>query len=181
MFKNRELWRFINTFAPWFSALGTFTAVVVSLYLARRGDRLRLRLRCGIRIRIPMGAAPGPKSRFVNLEVINVGRRPARIANLYWKTGVLRRKTYVWLAPYGDRVGITLADGEEANYWGELREFDRNFDDVARADVNTWLRSFSLRVAVTTSTGQHFTSRVEGELRRHFLERARVTQGEREE
>jgi len=27
------MWELINTFAPWFSAIGTISAVVVSLYL----------------------------------------------------------------------------------------------------------------------------------------------------
>jgi len=31
---NRETWQFINTFAPWFSALGTIFAVIISLRLA---------------------------------------------------------------------------------------------------------------------------------------------------
>jgi len=33
-----ETWKFINTFAPWFSAIGTILAVVTSLYSAGQAD-----------------------------------------------------------------------------------------------------------------------------------------------
>jgi hypothetical protein len=46
---DQETWRFINTFAPWLSAIGTLTAVAVSLYLARRSDRQKLEVRVGLR------------------------------------------------------------------------------------------------------------------------------------
>jgi hypothetical protein len=39
---DRETWKFLNTFAGWVSAAATFTAVVTSLYLARRSDRVVL-------------------------------------------------------------------------------------------------------------------------------------------
>jgi ABC-type Fe3+ transport system permease subunit len=44
-----ETWRFINTFADWLAALGTVGAVVVALYLARKGNRIELEVRAGLR------------------------------------------------------------------------------------------------------------------------------------
>jgi hypothetical protein len=122
-----------------------------------------------------MGDPPGPKPRFVNLEVTNVGRRAARITNLYWKTGIFRRKTYIWMAPDGDRVGKTLSDGDEANFRVRIEPFDENFDDVARSDADSWVKSFFVRACVMTSTGRRFEARVEPALRRHLVERARST------
>jgi hypothetical protein len=41
-FFDRETWTFVNSFAPWLSAIGTLAAVITSLYLAT-ADRTRLR------------------------------------------------------------------------------------------------------------------------------------------
>jgi hypothetical protein len=46
---DRETWRFINTFAPWLSAVGTLVAVAVSLYLARKSNRIELEVSAGLR------------------------------------------------------------------------------------------------------------------------------------
>lgn len=55
-----EFWKFINTFAPWLSALGTIAAVVVSLYLARRDKSIRLEVSAGHRLL----ATPGVKGPY---------------------------------------------------------------------------------------------------------------------
>lgn len=95
---DRELWTFINSFANWPSAIGTVAAVATALYLARRADRIRMRVRCGIRIVISQGKAD-PHPEYVNLEVTNVGRRAATISNLWWTARLFRKKQMVWIAP----------------------------------------------------------------------------------
>lgn len=45
-------WKFINTFAPWFSAIGTFLAVVVSLYLAHASRRQKMKASASIMLMI---------------------------------------------------------------------------------------------------------------------------------
>src|SRR5207248_1576250 len=110
---DRQLWTFINSFAPWASALASSSAVVTALYLARRGDRIRLRVRCGIRVVIHQEAPPGPRAEYVNLEVTNVGRRTATIQTLFWTAGFFRKKQMVWIPPknvYSKPVPVTLAD-----------------------------------------------------------------------
>jgi hypothetical protein len=41
---DTETWKFINTFAPWVSAIGTIAAVITSLYLAIRDYKIRLKV-----------------------------------------------------------------------------------------------------------------------------------------
>jgi hypothetical protein len=61
---DQDTWRFINTFAPWAAALGTFGAVLVSLYLARKSNWIELEVRAGIRKIGFIGGMPitGPAS-----------------------------------------------------------------------------------------------------------------------
>src|SRR6266404_2354218 len=170
---DRQLWTFINSFAPWASALASSAAVVTALYLARRGDRIRLRVRCGIRVIIQQGAQAGSGLEYVNLEVTNVGRRTATIQTLFWTARFFRKKQMVWIAPknaFSKPVPVTLADGETANWMATIKEFDENFADVARDDAGTRLGAFSVRAGVLTTTGARFGARIEKGLRRHFRE-----------
>lgn len=42
---DKDTWRFINTFSGWFSAIGTLTAVLATIYFARRDKRIHLTVR----------------------------------------------------------------------------------------------------------------------------------------
>jgi hypothetical protein len=84
-------WTFINTFAGWLSAVGTLLAVVVSLYLAMRDFRIRLRVNVGIR-KLFVGAGTHnveDAPDFIIISVANVGRRPAKVTGLFWKKPVV--------------------------------------------------------------------------------------------
>ncbi len=80
---DQELWSFINSFAPWLSAVGTIAAVITSLYLARKDARINLKVSAGVRMLFVEGKGPGGGSRFVSLDVTNAGRRVATINSLY--------------------------------------------------------------------------------------------------
>lgn len=47
-----DYWKFVNSFAPWLSAIGTLSAVIVAIYLARRDKFVRLKCAAGIRMLI---------------------------------------------------------------------------------------------------------------------------------
>jgi len=96
---DRETLKFINTFAPWLSALGTFAAVTVSLYLARRSDRISLKLSLGIRMLAIQGGGPGHGTRFVFLSVTNMGRRSASLTSPFFKPLPWSKVCYFWMNP----------------------------------------------------------------------------------
>jgi P pilus assembly chaperone PapD len=43
-----ECWKFINSFAPWFSAFGTLLAVAVSLYIALSSRKISIAISSGV-------------------------------------------------------------------------------------------------------------------------------------
>lgn len=85
-----ETWKFINTFAPWFSALGSISAVIVALYMARRDKKVRLEVSIGHRLILGQGVNNQPPN-FVMITITNIGHREAQISNLTWRTGIFRR------------------------------------------------------------------------------------------
>ena len=85
-----EYWKFINTFAPWFSAFGTVTAVIVSLYLAKSEKPIKLRLLADIRI---LTEENNPK--YLMIEAINIGSRVANITWIGWEIGLFKKLSFI--------------------------------------------------------------------------------------
>lgn len=176
---SQELWRFINSFAPWLAAVGTIAAVITSLYLARKDFRIDIRLRAGVRTLAVMGDGPGHGTEWVSLFVTNAGRRVATVSQLYWKTGVFRKQMYVWIAPrnpYSSTVPVKLSDGEQATYMLPIREFEKNMHLRAKDAVSglaSRLKVHFIRVGVCTSTGEGFEARIEKSLRDLFVRMAK--------
>jgi len=88
---NKETWQFINTFAPWLSAIGTFAAVLVSLYLARQASMLNLNITAGHRVILTPGKK-GPYPEFISISIINTGNRDLQITDIGWKVGFFKKK-----------------------------------------------------------------------------------------
>lgn len=184
---DQETWRFINTFAPWLSALGTICAVVMSLYLARKGNRIELDVHAGIRIegrirgsgqvalfRVGVeidGHETAP--HLVWVSITNIGRRSATITHLFlrpacfWKRGIL-------LTPspsgslYSTDFPTTLDDGKSADYGWLVSEFlPTQVAEKFRTEFKGFRGAIKLRllrVCVGTSTGDVFRCNPEKEL-----------------
>src|SRR5262245_59031212 len=109
---------FINTFAPWFSALASFAAVLTALHLARRGDRINLRITSTFLDGKTYGMRTG---LIATIDVTNVGRRPATVTDFVFRTGFLWRRSHPWDGTWA--VGTTravpakLEDGDSLFYW----------------------------------------------------------------
>jgi len=165
-------WLFINTFAGWLSALGTLLAVVISLYLAFRDYRVRLRVKVGLR-KILVGTGTHivkDAPDFIVIAVTNLGRRPAKVTGLFWKN-LLRPRRWAHQLPgdqFSAQIPAQLSDGDEADFTISLAQFETN--DAAAFEQNCLPRPRSLtarflRMQVRTSTGKTFSAPVEKELR----------------
>ena len=174
---DREFWRFINTFAPWGSALASTAAVVTALYLARRGDRIRLKVAAGVRIIFMMGPGGPPPEHYATIEVTNVGRRTVTITGLYFRDpSPFTRREFTWIpAPNPLSTGAlpqTLADGESRRWVTPIATFTHGFDDHFRG-VRGWLRASRFRGGVATTAGGRFESEIDRTLRQALRRSAR--------
>lgn len=167
----KDTWQFVNTFAPWLSAFGTFAAVITALYLARRADKIRLQLRVGMRTMAVRGGQGDHGKEFVWVSITNLGRRKAHITHMFWKPVPWRKSGLVWIAPenqYSSKFPTIIDDGESANYVLPVEEFRERFRDRAQdlfAGFGGGIRARTLRFCVSTSTGDTFYQRPEAELR----------------
>jgi len=166
----------LNTFAAWLAALATTAAVVTSLYLARKGERIRLELSVGV-WRIAGG--PDHGRDFVLVTVTNLARRQAMLSHLYWKFQPWKRGAVVWIAPqnaYSSPFPTSLSDGQSATYAFPMEEFERSFSAYAKAafsDQFGWLKLRFARFYVRTSTGHAFKAKFRKELRDTLARMAR--------
>lgn len=172
---DRETWRFVNTFAAWFSALATTASVIIALYLARRGSRIKLRIGCDIYRVVGQGQAVGTGRGYLQIRATNVGFRDATIQGAMWRTGFFRRRKYVQIPPANPlsaRLPARLSYGDEACFLfplDELRAQDDPVGDAVRASRSPRLAVRWVRAGVYTTTGEEHIAAVGKNVREEIL------------
>ncbi|SMN17354.1 hypothetical protein CRYPA_1465 [uncultured Candidatus Thioglobus sp.] len=170
-----EFWKFVNSFAPWLSAIGSLSAVFLALYLSRQDKRVRLDVSVGHRLIITPGE-PGPHPECLAIKIVNVGHREAQISNLTWKTGIFKKSYAVQMTTrdlLSSPMPHRIKDGEEANYFIEL---DRNNDWINKF-IKDFLPNFPslrlwfIRFRVHTSIGKNFSTKLESSLKKLCLDK----------
>ena len=84
-----QIW---NALGTWIAGIATFAAVVVSLYLARRSERVHLKAHAGVRLLLRGDGTPAEKN--VEIGVTNLGDRPVTIESVGWAIGKGKKRRY---------------------------------------------------------------------------------------
>jgi hypothetical protein len=174
---DRETWRFINTFAPWFSALGTLTAVIVSLYLARRAAKLDVRVNLSVVSLFSQGQNLSGVPPYFNITVVNHGRE-AVIKGIGWRQRWPTR--HVWSQippndPLSTKLPARLEFGDTATLLFPTTTFNADAKPIlehVKLSRFPKLTVRLLRAGVYASTGEEFLVRFDKHIRRFILERA---------
>ncbi len=168
-----DTWRFINSFAPWLSALGTMAAVITSLYFARKDKRVRLEVSAGHRIIISQGASK-PFPEVLNIRIVNIGHRDVQLTNIGWKVGIFKKRFSVQTT-IQDRISsqlpIRLKDGEEANYYIPFNTEPTRWAESFRKMLHPFpkLQVRFIKIIAHTSIGKKFESSIEKSLSKQLL------------
>jgi hypothetical protein len=170
---DKDAWRFINTFAPWLSAVGTISAVIVSLYLATKNRRIYLKVSASLQTIVQTGM---PSRDYATISVINFGGREATITAIGWRVGVFR-KTLLFQMPgapvYSTTLPARLRDGETANFFMPIAAEPGSADwlPMIREHLGKHPRwsVFTLKAEVFTSVGKVFRVRIDSNLRRLLI------------
>ena len=171
-------WNFINSFSGWLSGLGTLLAVIVSLWLARRDSRVRLKVHVGIRkvlVERKVYERLAEEPDFLFIAVTNVGRRVATVTGLLWKNRLVRGRWVFQMpgeAPLSAQFPAQLHDGDEAHFavpLAGLASVNGPTDFKPLIPRPRMLTVQFLRMLVRTSTGEFVSAPLEKELRKWFL------------
>jgi len=159
------------------SAIGTFVAVAVALYLSRLEHGVRVRVIAGLRTFIVPGAKDHPEC--VSAWATNIGRRDVTVTGFYFRMPLQARlpgqRTHAYWAqpanPLTTDLPARLVDGAEARMVSTLKEFEQNVSTIAgSARVFRSWRLRRLRVGVYLSTGLRAETRIERSLGDRFVE-----------
>lgn len=109
-----NVWNVVGT---WLAGIATFSAVLVSLHLARRSERIRIKVTAGIR---QVFAGDGsPAEDHVQICVVNHGDRVVIVNSVGWKIG-LRKNARFCIQPVSGQwtqdYPRQLAHGETATF-----------------------------------------------------------------
>jgi hypothetical protein len=89
---DKEHWDFLNSFANWVSAVGTVSAVVVSLWISLRQGRVALAVDAGtMDYTQSIEGQQISTSSYVAVRVFNEGQAPAQVTGIGWAYGERRR------------------------------------------------------------------------------------------
>lgn len=146
----------LGVIGTWVAGVATFAAVCVSLYLARRGERVQLKVVAGLRTIVGGGTVP---EECLAIEVTNLGGRPVTVNSVGWAAGRRKKRVYCmqllsnrWSAQYP----IELPHGKSANFMLLTRDSPHWLTSYA----NVWLKDIpetelcTLVAQVHTSVGQ---------------------------
>jgi hypothetical protein len=177
---DQDRWNFINSFAPWLSAVGTLAAVFMSLYLAF-ADRTKLRIRTfRSKYSVDLKMVPLAEGRhlvltnaeefFITFIVTNSrGGGATFVESLYWRINDEKIEQRLDLKRYGSH----LDDPSAPSIPGLIREiparisfYSVEFEEVQLPHLKRLLLESKrpVRVGVRTSTGKEFESRVDESL-----------------
>ena len=158
-----QLWMVVGT---WVAGLATFAAVMTSLYLAKRPEKVRLKIFVGIR-QIIRGDG-SPREDHVCFDVTNVGERPVIVTTVGWVVGKRKKRRYCvqpLLGSLSQQCPVELTHGKKAMLMFSLTEapnwvsdFKKFLDDTSDQSLKT------LRAQIFTSVGQTFEIKPESPL-----------------
>ena len=109
-----QLW---NVIGAWFAGVATFAAVLVSLWLARRGERVDLAVRVGLRSIFAGDGSPPAKA--LSFDVTNRGARPVTVVSIGWVVGKGKARKYCMQTTSGPHTAnypLELQHGKSANF-----------------------------------------------------------------
>lgn len=175
---KQETLQILNTIGTWLASIGTLSAVIVSLYLARRESTTKIKVSAGHRILVTPGQRAQPD--YCIIRIVNVGFRPAKITAVGWKVGFFKKK-YGIQTVHGNilssQLPAKLEHGDEAAYFIDfvgdgtypnwIDEFPKDF-----LGKKPKLKSLSIKVQAFTSVGKTFEEKIEKGLRQRFVESA---------
>ncbi|WP_153074976.1 hypothetical protein [Paraburkholderia bonniea] len=172
---DKEHWDFINSFANWIAAFGTVGAVIVSLWLALRPERVRLKVTAMIVVVTGGPGGPAQWPRYVGITATNTGQRGARVLSVGWvyqdrpkgKPQHLYQKTDS-RDGMSSPLPVTLSDGEQASWYTPISPW---LDNLPRLEPQDWRQMVdTFRLQVYTSLGQTFEVPIGDDLKARMSE-----------
>jgi len=158
-----EDWKFINTFAPWFSAFGTFLAVAVSLYFSYSTRKISLSISSGIYV----FNENGTDEEYLTIYVTNTGYRTVFLNNftcISFQVGLFKKINIGIGHKYIDKnkssnFPCKLGENETAHLFVKINHENVNWLHNFKEEHLKNYRLPSLRIIVYPNIGKPFKTK----------------------
>lgn len=145
--------------ATWVSGIATLLTAALAVYLARRPERIRLRVSAGFYFLFGAGG-PGERSEILSVTATNVGLRKTTVKQISIRAGLFSRGPWRvrlalipnWVGAYSSPLPIALGDGDSAS-WNMDMEPGRPFvkrlieDGFVKSKIDVWTFRFGIHTA----------------------------------
>jgi|GEM_PF-3559914 len=162
-------WKTINSFAPWFAAIGTICSAIVALYLGLRLGRPKLRVTALHKVFMWEG---GTRKDYLEIRIVNVGFARAILTGVDFEWGFIKKKQAVFRKDfepnYSDKFPIQLEYGQDAKYYFPWELWVNVFTEEALSNYPRLMVS-TMRLRVWTTIGQIFGAPIQEADRKDLL------------
>ena len=153
-------WKFINTFAPWFSAIGTLLAVCVSLYISYSTRRIALSISSGIFVFNEHGV----DEEYLAINITNTGYRTVFLNSLMcisFQVGLFKKTNIGIGHKYIDcqkssSFPCKLGENETANLFLKINNSNINWLQNFKKEHLEKHSLLTLRIIVYPNVGKPF-------------------------
>jgi hypothetical protein len=153
-----------NTIGTWVAGLATTGAVIFSLYLLRRSERVRLSVRAGLRILLGDGY---PQREVMMIEVTNLGDRTVTVNSVGWSYGVKKERRFCLQMLSSDSLQypVRLEHGQTGFFQYSITDHPHALKQFVTGFLRGDMKNLStLRAQVHTSVNQTVDAKPEEEL-----------------
>ena len=162
---DKSAWDLFNGFANWFSAIGSFAAAAVALYIANRASKPTAKLTVGHRVSVGPGSVK-PYPEYAVFRVVNTGDRPIRVVQIGWSVRWPRRRAAVQMfeESLSSSLPADLSHAQEASWFVPLNVRDEPWLEYFSKSMlmpHYKLSLWSLRAQAFSSVGFQFTAKPE--------------------
>lgn len=160
-------WAFWSMIGTWFAGLATFSAVLVSLYIANKKPVPRINSSVDATIISP---APGISMVGLSITVANVGLYPVVISSIHCEFGGDKKIVQMFKKIISAQMPKKLEHGESALFFVETESFSdwvANFRNIVKESGG---KMSKLRLVVNLSTGQRISFKPKKDLIRTLSE-----------
>ena len=159
-----EQWAFINTFAPWVSAVGTLLAVIVSLYISYSTRKISLKIYSDIYIYNEYEK----DEEYIGIYVINTGYRTVFLNSttcISFQVGLLKKRNIVIGWKHIDNAKSSnfpyrLGENETAYLFIKINNDDGDWLENFKKKMLKGYFLFSLRIIVYPNVGKPFKVKI---------------------
>lgn len=170
-------YRLLSVAGSWLSGIATFGAVLISLWLARHTNSIKLNIIANhVQIIDPI---TNNFLDYAQIKIVNRGVRPAKITSIHWRVGILKKQEAVQFFgdEYSDNLPKMLNEGEDAILLLKFYDNEGNKNWIKSLSKELLaptpkLRAATMKLVVYTSVGQTFKKRIDKTLRKAFVNSA---------